>query len=175
MRGFTRIASAVFFVTSIFACGLPADADEPAQQVASSKGAMIIVPTMPAIPAEAVDFASAYPEGTPLYTTKNASAYTVIFRDPYNDEFFAYGFDPANFVTVFFVKGPLSDLARLQAQHHTDVVHINAVLERGGLTHIGDGMAGQYIPPPPRNPPQGKLNSYAWTLSNGSYKLNAGF
>ncbi len=152
MRRFLiAVVSSVVFV----ACGLPA---EP-EGTKSRSDALCTCATQPTpvIPAVAVDFATAYPAGTPLYPSRVASAFTVIFKNPNRPyDFTAYGFDPKNNTTVFYVHGNAADLPTLQRQHHLDVESINIIKRNAGGDSILDTIAGQITKPPPNPPPTGQ-------------------
>lgn len=157
----SALFAAVFVVVS--ACGLPPD-DQSSDSssvapVASHADALCscTFPTTPFIPTTPVEFSVRYPAGTPLYSGRIASAYTIIFKNsarPY--DFVAYGFDVVNNTNVFYVHGTSADLVTLRNQHTLDVDNINIILKTLGNSSISDGVQGQVNGPVPKNPPTGR-------------------
>ena len=118
----------------------------------------------------AANFATAYPPGTPLYGSRVDSAYTVIFKNPNRPyDFTAYGFDPKNNTTIFYVHGDAADLSRLQGQHHLDVERINVTRLSAAGDSILDTIQGQIIKGPPNPPPTGQD---AAGLAFKAYQIN---
>jgi hypothetical protein len=157
MRRFLiAVVSSVVFV----ACGLatePESGKSPASAQRSDALCACATQPAPLIPALPLDFATAYPPGTPLYTARVDSAYTVILKNPNRPyDFTAYGFDPKNNTTVFYVHGDAADLARLNSQHHLDVESINVIKGKSGSASVNDSIQGQIIKPPPNPPPTGQ-------------------
>ncbi len=149
--------AAVFVIIS--ACGLPPGREDPrAASVASQEAALCscTTPPAPSMPLTPVNFARAYPRGTPLYPSTTTSIATVVFQNALvPHDFLAYGFDPARNLTVFYVSGAASDLPAFQTQHHLDVSSLNIALMPAGAS-VFDSYAGQVIEIPPRNPPMGQ-------------------
>lgn len=170
------VLAAAFFAVS---CGLPPENElneaMESSPVAAKSEALCSCgyPTAPPIPATPVEFSQRYPAGTPLYSGRIGSAYTVIFKNPNRPyDFKAYGFDIANNTNVFFVHGTSADLVTLRNQHTLDVDSINIILKRFGDTSITDGIQGQVGGRGPGTPPIGYEATIAHQIAYMSFQAN---